>query len=434
MSQSKQCPSCRSFESSLAVFCSQCRVRLGFPDMSYKVLVDDTEESARDFLPLMLISVPLVALVIVISIFLSGCGNPPPKTIVASGSAIPKTTSQEVSAYTDASFDEQTITGKVVAVADGDTITVLDSNKKQWKIRLEGIDAPEAKQDFGEKSRQNLAALVFGKTVQVITGKTDKYGRTLGKVIFDGRDINLEQIKAGLAWHYKVYEKEQSADDRKLYADAELQARDINAGLWAQAKFIAPWDFRSGKNLANVDETKIYGNSGSKIYHWAGCPGFVKIGEKNRVVFNTAAEAESAGYRAAKNCSTAIPRSSESNANRSNESLEASVSDQSLAPSYVVPTNNRTVERTTPATAPSGASARCADGTYSYSQSRRGTCSRHGGVAEWLSSSSTTEYTPAPVYSAPRSNSSRYIRGPRGGCYYINGNGNKSYVDRSLCN
>lgn len=410
-------------------------MRLGFPDMSYKVVVDDTKESRRDLLPLMMVVTPRIALVFIFSIFLTGCGSPPPKSLAASGSAIPKTANQEVSAFTNASFDEQTITGKVVAVADGDTITVLDSNKKQWKIRLEGIDAPEAKQDFGEKAKQNLAGLVFGKTVQVVTGKTDKYGRTVGKVTLAGRDINLEQIKAGLAWHYKAYEKEQSVEDRKLYADAELQARDINAGLWAQPNFIAPWDFRSGKNSANVDETKIYGNSNSKIYHWAGCPGFVKISEKNRVVFSTADEAESAGYRAAKNCTSAKPNgNSESDLNRSTEPLEAGVTERPSTPAYIAPTNNNRAERT-PSAAPTGASARCTDGSYSYSQSRRGTCSRHGGVAEWLSSSAPApEYTPAPVYSAPRTSSSRYIRGPRGGCYYINGSGNKTYVDRSLCN
>ena len=89
----------------------------------------------------------------------------------------------------------QTITGKVVGVSDGDTITVLDASKRQHKVRLDGIDAPESSQDFGSRAKQSLSDLVFGKTVTVLGSKKDRYGRTLGKVMLsDGKDINLEQI------------------------------------------------------------------------------------------------------------------------------------------------------------------------------------------------------------------------------------------------
>ena len=107
-----------------------------------------------------------------------------------------------------------TITGQVVGVADGDTITVLDASKSQHKIRLSGIDAPEKAQAFGQRSKQSLSDLVFGKTVQIDTGKTDRYGRELGKVLVDGMDANLAQIKSGMAWHYKAYQSEQSPEDR----------------------------------------------------------------------------------------------------------------------------------------------------------------------------------------------------------------------------
>ena len=93
-----------------------------------------------------------------------------------------------------AAAQPQTITGKVVGVSDGDTITILDDQKRQRKIRLDGIDAPESSQDFGSRAKQSLSDLVFGKTVRVISSKKDRYGRTLGKVTIDGRDINLEQI------------------------------------------------------------------------------------------------------------------------------------------------------------------------------------------------------------------------------------------------
>ena len=93
-----------------------------------------------------------------------------------------------------------TIEGRVVA--DGDTITVLDDNKVQHKIRLAGIDAPEKKQPFGQRSKQSLSDLVFDKAVTVETNKRDKYRREVGKVLVGGVDANLEQVKRGMAWHY----------------------------------------------------------------------------------------------------------------------------------------------------------------------------------------------------------------------------------------
>jgi len=93
-----------------------------------------------------------------------------------------------------ATAQQQTITGKVVGVSDGDTITVLDANRQQHKIRLDGIDAPESSQDFGSRAKQSLSDLVFGKTVTVTSRKKDRYGRVLGTVTLDGKDINLEQV------------------------------------------------------------------------------------------------------------------------------------------------------------------------------------------------------------------------------------------------
>ena len=100
--------------------------------------------------------------------------------------------------------------GKVIKVSDGDTIIVLDSNNQKHKVRLKGIDAPETQQEFGETSRQSLAGLVYDKEVIVLWDKRDKYARILGKIIIDGRDANYEQLKKGLAWYYKQYEKDLS--------------------------------------------------------------------------------------------------------------------------------------------------------------------------------------------------------------------------------
>lgn len=139
-----------------------------------------------------------------------------------------------------------TLTGKVIGVLDGDTIDVLDSSKTQHRIRLAGIDAPEKAQPFGQRSKQNLSDLVFGKQVEVDGGKTDKYGRTVGKISVNGADANLAQVTAGFAWHYKQYASEQSASDRALYANAEEGARSSRVGLWIDPKPQAPWDWRHG--------------------------------------------------------------------------------------------------------------------------------------------------------------------------------------------
>lgn len=140
-----------------------------------------------------------------------------------------------------------TIEGKVVGVADGDTITVLDSTNTQHKIRLSGIDAPEKGQPFGNRSKQSLSDLVFAKTVAVDTDKRDKYKRNVGKVMVDGFDANLEQIRRGMAWHYKAYEREQSALDRRAYSDAEIEAKAARRGLWVDSEPVPPWDFRHNK-------------------------------------------------------------------------------------------------------------------------------------------------------------------------------------------
>ena len=136
------------------------------------------------------------------------------------------------------------IQGKVVSVADGDTITVLDAEKTQHKIRLQGIDAPEKAQAFGAKSKQALYEMVHGKTVQVSFEKSDKYGRILGKVLLDGQDICHQQIKAGLAWHYKKYQNQQPIADRDAYSASETAAKNEKLGLWSDPRPMAPWDFR----------------------------------------------------------------------------------------------------------------------------------------------------------------------------------------------
>ncbi len=136
------------------------------------------------------------------------------------------------------------VSGRVVRVADGDTITVLDASKVQHKVRLAGIDAPEKVQPYGERSRESLDELVAGKTVIVETHKRDRYGRLVGVVLVNGKDMNIEQVRRGLAWFYREYAHEQPAADRQSYDRAETEAKDFRKGLWVDKDPIPPWDFR----------------------------------------------------------------------------------------------------------------------------------------------------------------------------------------------
>lgn len=141
----------------------------------------------------------------------------------------------------------QRISGLVVAIADGDTLTLLDEGKHQHRIRVDGIDAPEKAQPFGDRSRQSLAALAHRREGKAECHKVDRYGRLVCKVFVDGVDVGLEQIRRGMAWHFRRYESEQTVADRSAYAAAEVQARQRQIGLWRDPDPIAPWDRRASK-------------------------------------------------------------------------------------------------------------------------------------------------------------------------------------------
>lgn len=127
---------------------------------------------------------------------------------------------------------------RVVGVHDGDTITCLDENNQQQKIRMAEMDAPEIGQDFGKVSRDAMAGMVFGKTVEVVDDGKDRYGRWIGHVFVNGLDVNRQMIATGNAWHYAAYSKDQSL------ADLQAQAQSQKLGLWAQPNPTPPWEFR----------------------------------------------------------------------------------------------------------------------------------------------------------------------------------------------
>lgn len=132
----------------------------------------------------------------------------------------------------------ETLSARCVAVHDGDTLTLLKDGRTEVKVRLDGIDAPELGQPFSRRSKESLSRLVFGKECSVLSMGADRYRRTIGRVSVEGVDVNLSLIREGLAWHYSRY------DDREEYRDAERLARAARLGLWADARPIAPWDWR----------------------------------------------------------------------------------------------------------------------------------------------------------------------------------------------
>lgn len=144
--------------------------------------------------------------------------------------------------------------GKVIRVADGDTLTILvEPIKLDLPIRLSGIDAPEKGMPYGQASKKSLSDLAFGKQVVIEWGKKDKYGRLVGKVLLDGQDINLVQIKRGMAWHFKEYESEQQVEDRQTYARAEGEAAAARLGLWRDPDPVPPWTWRKARRAAGKE-------------------------------------------------------------------------------------------------------------------------------------------------------------------------------------
>ena len=145
-------------------------------------------------------------------------------------------------------------TAKVQRVVDGDTIYVVDNFGQKFKVRLTGIDAPEKNQTYGLASTYELTEILINKWVLLKSKpskgnpySTDRYNRVLAKIILDGLDINLFQVSRGYAWHFKRYQKQQSPLDRKLYSQAELNAKKNKLGLWSEKKPIAPWKWRKIK-------------------------------------------------------------------------------------------------------------------------------------------------------------------------------------------
>jgi endonuclease YncB( thermonuclease family) len=130
---------------------------------------------------------------------------------------------------------------KVITISDGDTFTGLDSQNRQVKIRLHGIDAPEKAQAFGTVSRKALGDLIEGKVVNVQEVDKDRYGRVVANVHVGGTHVNREQVPKGLAWRYVQYDK------KGEFTEVEQAAKTTRKGLWADVKPVPPWEWRKGE-------------------------------------------------------------------------------------------------------------------------------------------------------------------------------------------
>ena len=196
------------------------------------------------------------------------------------------------------------LSGKAIAVADGDTFTLLLPDKTQVVIRLAEIDAPERGQPYGNKSRQALSAAVIGRQVRVEVQTRDRYGRTVGRPYVGDLDVCAEMVEQGAAWVYREY-----VIDRGLFV-LEKQAREAKRGLWgtSEAKAMPPWEWRRQGNRNEAPEgCAIKGNINSKgqqIYHVPGGSSYgatqINTGRGERW-FCSEAEARAAGWRAPRN-------------------------------------------------------------------------------------------------------------------------------------
>jgi endonuclease YncB( thermonuclease family) len=156
------------------------------------------------------------------------------------------------------------MTATVVGITDGDTIRVLTPDHKQVRVRLAEIDAPEAKQPWGQRAKQALGSLVFGKQIKIVTRGTDQYGRTLGRVYVGSQYVNAEMVRSGAAWAYRDY-----LTDYTLVS-LETEAQKNRRGLWAMppGEIVAPWDWRHNKPSAKAVtiDTQMGGTCGGKRY------------------------------------------------------------------------------------------------------------------------------------------------------------------------
>lgn len=135
------------------------------------------------------------------------------------------------------------ITGTVLHVADGDTITVVNRDGR-FRVRLRGIDAPEKAQAYGQEARRQLASVLKGQDVRIVYSERDRYGRVVGTVFRDSEDVCLTMVERGAAWVYRNYLGKLTKSQQTAYKAAEYEAKSAKRGLWQDASAQPPWEWR----------------------------------------------------------------------------------------------------------------------------------------------------------------------------------------------
>lgn len=175
---------------------------------------------------------------------LSACGGGSSNSPAIS----PPTNSDDIRSRCNVAVGPLSIRSTVLAVYDGDTLTVSDGNRNV-NVRLDGIDAPELAQPYGPASRDALRQLVLQRPVVVTYSTVDRYGRVLGRVFLDDcTHVNLQQLEAGMAWFYLAYQCELPQDVRQAFRAAQTRALASRLGLWALPDPQAPWIYRNGND------------------------------------------------------------------------------------------------------------------------------------------------------------------------------------------
>lgn len=199
----------------------------------------------------------------------------------------------------------ETFHGKVVEVADGDTIVVLPVGRRAVRIRVDGIDCPEFGQAYSYQAKQFTVSLVFGKQVRIEGKERDRLDRLVARVFVGEQDLSVALVQAGLAWHYVHF----SADP--VLIAAERAARSAEIGVWSETDPVPPWDYRHGRRerretsrqaplpRASTD-VEYHGNRRSRVYHAPGCRHY-NCGNCT-VLLRSKEEAESQGFKKHTGC------------------------------------------------------------------------------------------------------------------------------------
>jgi endonuclease YncB( thermonuclease family) len=279
----------------------------------------------------------------------------------------------------------QVVNARVIDVTDGETFTAIDAQLAEFRVRLAGIDAPAINDYFGEQAKENLLALISNKTINIDKQKLADDGAVLAKVYFDGRSVNLEQLRSGYAWLASNAAEFLSEDEINAFKRSETLARFGKLGLWTKFDVVAGEDADTVFNTEQGPVEVIAGRTDDKVFAFPGQP---------RQTVQTTLRSPAAGKPATFSASTKTPN------------LNPFGQQQAGSPGNFAAKQNDVRSK------------------------EDEDCKPDATMAELK----VPESPAVEVKNVRASRSSKsYMAGPRGGCFYLTASGGKKYVDRSLC-